>query len=157
MQAVPNHTPKNTPPTVRACCTAGAIKMGRCRTSALVAAVTITTAYVSVLRFEAQGFLYGSRTTPTRRRRQSLEGLGFGHRCFWAPRRAPPCIPTAVVVRHCPSSSNSLHVKHKDGAPTVRLSAAGGGVGGGEESNALLLRMDFEHAEVQELREWIRR
>lgn len=29
--------------------------------------------------------------------------------------------------------------------------------GGGEESNALLLRMDFEHAEVEELREWIRR
>lgn len=27
----------------------------------------------------------------------------------------------------------------------------------GGESNALLLRMDFEHAEVEELREWIRR
>lgn len=28
---------------------------------------------------------------------------------------------------------------------------------GAGESNALLLRMDFEHAEVEELREWIRK
>ena len=40
------------------------------------------------------------------------------------------------------------------------LMSAGGGdqhQDGGGEGNALLLRMDFEHGEVQELREWIRR
>lgn len=143
------------PPVVRVAQRKGrAMKMGLCQT-AVVGAMTIA-AYVSVLRFEATAFLYGGSRTNSpfllhcrcaaiSKRRHRLKGL---HSC-WARRRAPPCLPPAAVVQHCPSSSNWL-------PSLVRLSAAGDG-GGGEESNALLLRMDFERAKVQELREWIRR
>lgn len=134
--------------------------MGRCQAAA-VGVMTIA-AYVSVICSEVTAFLYCTssrnsplllhRATAKRRRHGSLKGL---HSC-WALRRASPCSPTAAVVQQCPSSSNRLHVTNNDGAPLARLSATGDG-GGGEESNALLLRMDFEHAEVQELREWIRR
>ncbi|CAM9291821.1 unnamed protein product [Ectocarpus sp. 12 AP-2014] len=41
----------------------------------------------------------------------------------------------------------------------MRMTSSGAGIGDGgvEESNVLLLRMDFEDADVEELRQWIRR
>ncbi|CAN0355616.1 unnamed protein product [Pylaiella littoralis] len=136
-----------------------------CRCQPATAGVAIVIACFSLLRYETSAFISAhspllprgaTRATPVTWG-QGSNLRGFGHSCCLAPRKSLLCVrATAIVYQHCQSSSYAFHVKNKDRAPLVILSAAGDD-GGGAESNALLLRMDFEHAEVQELREWIRR
>ena len=81
------------------------------------------------------------QTTHTRRRsRGSSSGDGFK----WAPR-------TSGSASTTPGGKCHERSVLRQGGLLMSLD------GGGDESNALLLRMDFELAEVEELREWIRR
>lgn len=69
--------------------------------------------------------------------------------------------------RQCVAGGLRTSRQRRKKSPLVRLAEGGesahegvlGGAarGGGEESNALLLRVDFEDAEVEELRQWIQR
>lgn len=69
--------------------------------------------------------------------------------------------------RQCVAGVLRTSRQRRKKSPLVRLAEGGesaqervlGGAarGGGEESNALLLRVDFEDAEIEELRQWIRR
>lgn len=83
------------------------------------------------------------RTDTSRSSRSPNSGDGFS----WARRKS------AWTTASTSSSKFPERIPNQQQSGELRMSLDDGG----GEGNALLLRMDFEHAEVEGLREWIRR